>query len=62
MESTFWGVINARTVKDEQGKIIYTEGLVEDITIRKHAEEQLHQTLERLKKAVGTTIGVLVSP
>ncbi|MFZ1037872.1 MAG: PAS domain S-box protein [Smithella sp.] len=59
--STFWGVINARTVKDEQGKIIYTEGLVEDITIRKHAEEQLHQTLERLKKAVGTTIGVLVS-
>ena len=50
--STFWGVINARTVKDEQGKIIYTEGLVEDITIRKHAEEQLQQTLDSLKKAV----------
>jgi PAS domain S-box-containing protein len=59
--STFWVVINARTVKDEQGKILYTEGLIEDITIRKHAEEQLHQTLESLKKAVGTTIGVLVS-
>ena len=59
--SKFWVVINARTVKDEQGKILYIEGLIEDITIRKHAEEQLHQTLDRLKKAVGTTIQVLVS-
>ena len=59
--SKFWVVVNARTVKDEQGKIICMEGLIEDITIRKHAEEQLHQTLDRLKKAVGTTIGVLVS-
>ena len=59
--STFWVVINARTVKDEQGKIIYNEGLMEDITIRKHSEEQLHQTLDRLNKAVSTTIQVLVS-
>ena len=59
--SKFWVVVNARTVKDEQGKIICMEGLIEDITIRRHAEEQLHQTLDSLKKAVGTTIGVLVS-
>jgi PAS domain S-box-containing protein len=59
--SKFWVVINARTVKDEQGKILYIEGLIEDITIRKHSEELLHQTLESLKKAVGTTIQVLVS-
>ena len=59
--SKFWVVINARTVKDEHGKILYLEGLIEDITIRKHAEEQLRQTLNRLKKAVGTTIGVLGS-
>ena len=59
--SKFWVVINARTVKDEQGKILYIEGLIEDITIRKHAEEQLHQTLDSLKKAVSTTIQVLVS-
>ena len=37
------------------------EGLIEDITIRRHAEEQLHQTLESLRKAVGTTIRVMVS-
>ena len=59
--SKFWVVINARTVKDEQGKILYTEGLIEDITIRKYAEKQLQQTLESLRKAVGTTIQVLVS-
>jgi PAS domain S-box-containing protein len=59
--STFWVVINARTVKDEQGKILYFEGLIEDISLRKHAEKQLHQTLESLRKAVGTTIQVLVS-
>jgi PAS domain S-box-containing protein/putative nucleotidyltransferase with HDIG domain len=60
-KSKFWVVINARTVKDEQGKILYTEGLIEDITIRKHAGEQLLQTLDKLKKAVGTTIQVLIS-
>ncbi|MFZ1980079.1 MAG: PAS domain S-box protein, partial [Smithella sp.] len=32
---------------------------MEDITERKQAEGQLHQTLDRLKKAVGTTIQVL---
>jgi len=59
--STFWVVINARTVKDEQGKVLYIEGLIEDITVRKHAEEQLHQTLDRLKNAVGVTIHAMVS-
>jgi PAS domain S-box-containing protein len=59
--SKFWVVINARAVKDEQGKIIYFEGLIEDITIRKHAEKKLQQTLISLRKAVGTTIQVLVS-
>jgi PAS domain S-box-containing protein len=59
--STFWVVINARMVKDEQGKILYIEGLIEDITNRKITEKQLHQTLDSLRKAVGTTIQVLVS-
>jgi PAS domain S-box-containing protein/putative nucleotidyltransferase with HDIG domain len=58
-KSKFWIVINARSVKDERGKILYLEGLMEDITVRKNSEEQLHQTLDRLKKAVGTTIQVL---
>jgi PAS domain S-box-containing protein len=54
--SKFWIVINARTVKDEQGKTLYHEGFVEDITLRKHAEKQLKQTIKSLRKAVATTI------
>ena len=37
------------------------DGILMDITERKHAEEKLQQTLDSLKKAVGTTIQVLVS-
>ncbi|MCX6224789.1 MAG: HD domain-containing protein, partial [Bacteroidia bacterium] len=59
--STFWVVINARTVRDEQGEILYFEGLIEDITNRKHTEEQLHQTLDNLRKSFGATIHALVS-
>ncbi|HNZ64431.1 MAG TPA: PAS domain S-box protein [Smithella sp.] len=59
--STFWVVINARAVKDDAGNALYTEGLIEDITLRKRAEEDLRESLERLKKAVNTTIQVLVS-
>lgn len=59
--SIFWVVLNARKVKDEQGNYLYNEGLVEDITLRKQAEEKLKQSLERLRKAVNTTIHVLVA-
>jgi len=59
--STFWVVINARVVKDEKGEILYTEGLVEDITLRNKAEEKLNQTLESLRKAFNTTINVMTS-
>jgi PAS domain S-box-containing protein len=59
--SIFWVVINSRIVKNEQGEILYTEGLIEDITRRKNAEKQLHKSLESLKKAVGATIQVLTS-
>ena len=36
-------------------------GVTRDITERKQAEEKLQQTLESLRKAVGTTIQVMVS-
>ena len=45
----------------ENGRILGGVGIIEDITERKQSEEQLQQTLESLKKAVGTTIQVLVS-
>lgn len=39
--SVLWISINAKTVKDEDGKILYYEGTTEDITERKLAEEAL---------------------
>jgi PAS domain S-box-containing protein len=45
--SIFWTSMNVRTVHDEQGRTLYYEGTVEDITARKQAEEALRQSQER---------------
>jgi PAS domain S-box-containing protein len=60
--STFWTLLNARAVKDEQGRIIYYEGVSSDITSRKQAEEEkrvLEERLQRAEKmeALGTLAG-----
>jgi PAS domain S-box-containing protein len=48
-------------LRDKDNKVNAAIEMVEDITERMMAEEQLHETLERLRKAVGTTIQVMVS-
>jgi len=58
--NTFWASINARAVKDETGDTPYSvEGTIEDITSRKLAEEELKQTLEKLRKSLIGTIQAL---
>ena len=47
--STFWVSFNARVVKDENGTPLHFEGIVEDITEHKLAEEALHTSEERLR-------------
>jgi len=39
-----WIAENARTVKDESGRLLYYEGTVEDITERKNVEESLQKS------------------
>jgi PAS domain S-box-containing protein/putative nucleotidyltransferase with HDIG domain len=46
---------------DQQGETIGVASLVMDITDRKQAEKQLQETLESLRKAINTTIQVMVS-
>jgi len=46
-----WVRESARVVRDEQGKVLYYEGSVQDITARKKVEEALHQSEQRLKRA-----------
>jgi PAS domain S-box-containing protein len=48
-------------IRSSDGTTKYLLGISEDITERKQAEEELQQTLESLRKAVGTTVQVMVS-
>ncbi len=43
----YWVTLNARTVRDATGSILYYEGTCQDITDRKQAEESLKQSEER---------------
>ena len=46
-----WISENCRAVRDGQGKLLYYEGTVEDITERKRAEEQIRRTTAELSRS-----------
>lgn len=48
--SIIWISENARAVRDEQGRLLYYEGIVEDITTRKLAEEALRAEQEKSER------------
>jgi PAS domain S-box-containing protein len=50
--SLHWVSINARSVLDEQGKMLYIEGTMRDITRRKEATEALAESEERYRTAI----------
>jgi PAS domain S-box-containing protein len=47
--SIIWTQIDARAVRDSNGSVLYYEGIVQDITDRKHREDELRRQLEELK-------------
>jgi PAS domain S-box-containing protein len=47
--STFWTSMSAQAIRDDNGKILYYEGLVEDITPRKLAEAEREKLIEELQ-------------
>ena len=51
-----WVSINMQAVSDTDGQMLYYEGIVEDITVRKQAEEDRKWSVERLRKTVQATI------
>jgi PAS domain S-box-containing protein/putative nucleotidyltransferase with HDIG domain len=58
--TAFWAHLEATAAQDAGGTPVGRTVLI-DITARKRAEEELQQTLESLRKAVSTTIQVMVS-
>ena len=49
--SIIWISENCRAVRDPQGKMLYYEGTVEDITERKRAEEQIRRATGELSRS-----------
>lgn len=49
--SVIWICEQASTVRDRDGNLLYYQGLIEDITKRKQAEEQLRQAKEAAESA-----------
>ncbi|HOE15878.1 MAG TPA: response regulator [Syntrophorhabdaceae bacterium] len=54
--SIIWVSLNLRSVCGRDGNFLYYEGIDEDITTRKLAEEELQKTMEKLRKTLSGTI------
>ncbi|MEG4998217.1 PAS domain-containing sensor histidine kinase [Microcoleus sp. B4-D4] len=50
--AVIWISENARAVRDSDGKLLYYEGFVEDVTQRKNAEAALRESEERLRMVI----------
>ncbi|HEV2455842.1 MAG TPA: SpoIIE family protein phosphatase [Verrucomicrobiae bacterium] len=50
-QTVIWISENCRAVRDAEGKVLYYEGTVEDITERKYAEEQIRRTTAELSRS-----------
>jgi PAS domain S-box-containing protein len=57
--SIIWASINARVVRNKAGKVLFYEGTIQDITVRKTADEHLKQNAEKLRNALVGTIKAL---
>jgi len=49
---TIWGSLNARAIYDESGNFVFIEGILEDITDRKKAEQDLADLNRHLEQLV----------
>lgn len=57
---TIWLSISGSTIKDDQGIVVSTVGLLVDITGRKRSEIALHESEERYRKLISTVPDLIV--
>jgi PAS domain S-box-containing protein len=57
--SRIWVSINMHAVRDDQGCILYYQGIDQDITERKKIEAERQENIERLRKSLGATINAM---
>jgi len=57
----FYGSVSAVAVTDAQGHVKYYDGIIEDITERKKAEEKFRMNHEKLQKIIDATVNALAS-
>ncbi len=50
-QTVIWISENCRAVRDKDGKVLYYEGTVEDITERKYAEDQIQRATNELSRS-----------
>jgi len=58
--TTFWGSLHVRPVHDENGQLVFMEGILSDVSERKQAEELTRQSEEKYRMLVDNApIGIL---
>jgi HD-GYP domain-containing protein (c-di-GMP phosphodiesterase class II) len=51
--------VNINAVRNDQGRILYYQGIYQDITERKKIETERRENVERLRKSLGATINAM---
>ena len=57
--SKTWVSINMLAIRDDQGTLLYYQGIDQDITDRKKIEKERQENIERLRKSLGATINAM---
>ncbi len=57
----FWASVTAQAQFDARGEVLWTDGVIEDITERKRAEEQLKSQYSILQAIIGSTDALIFS-
>ena len=57
--SRIWISLNVQAVRDDRGKLLYNQGICEEITLKKLADEERQQAIDRLRETLEATVQAL---